>query len=367
MKILYDYNAFSIQEYGGISRYYTELNNVLFNKPGIDNKIIAPIHKNIHLKKNKSNLKLNVYLKTYPKYSSSIIKKYNFYTSNLLINIIKPDVLHQTYYSNETYKLNTKTKLVITVYDLIHEIFYKDFGLKEDYRPKTNSLLNADLIICISNNTKKDLMRFYNIQESKIRVIHLGCTNFDLNRAIDRKLVTNDPYILFVGSRKRYKNFHNLLLAYSKSSKLSQDLKIICFGGGKFNTAELNFFNDLKIKEDSLIQLNGDDKFLSMLYKKAEAFIFPSLYEGFGLPTLESMKNKCPAILSNHDTLREVAGDAGIYFDPLDPDSICQRIEEVVYSDSLKQKLIDRGIEHVKKFTWEKCADKTEEIYNELT
>ncbi len=366
MKIIYDFITFSLQEYGGVSRYFTELNSFFSKKTNMQSKIIAPIHKNIHLKNNDSNFALSFYLKTYPKYAYPLIKYYNLYISNVYLRFYSPDILHQTYYSNHQYNINRKkTKLIITVYDLIHEIFYKDFGFEKDYRPKLNSLSQADYIICISKKTKQDLIEYYKIPDNKIQVIYLGTSNLkikDFNGLKD----SWGSYILFVGSRRRYKNFNNLLKAYSLSSKLSKDFKIICFGGGAFHPDEKKMLTDLNINKDKIIQINGGDDKLAYLYKHASAFIFPSIYEGFGLPILESMSNHCPVISSNHQALVEVAGDAAIYFDPTSAESILTKIEEVVYSDSLRQTLIKKGIEQSKKFTWEECANQTLKVYKKI-
>ena len=131
MNIIYYYNAFSLQKFGGITRYYTELNKIFNKNENIKSKIIAPIHQNYYLKNNKYNERFNIYLNRYPKYTKTFVENYNFYLSNILINFIKPKILHQTYYSERIFKFNKiKTKLILTVYDLIHEIFYKDFGFE---------------------------------------------------------------------------------------------------------------------------------------------------------------------------------------------------------------------------------------------
>ena len=366
MNIIYDYNAFSLQKFGGITRYYTELNKIFNKNENIKSKIIAPIHQNYYLKNNKYNERFNIYLNRYPKYTKTFVENYNFYISNILINFIKPKILHQTYYSEKTYKFNkTKTKSILTVYDLIHEIFYKDFGFEKNYRPKLTSLSQADHIICISNKTKNDLINIYNIPEDKIEVIYLGCSRFDVKKNYEKNIF-DFPYILFVGSRRRYKNFYNLLKAYSTSLKLKKDIKIICFGGEKFGVDEKKLLQTFGISENQIIQINGNDETLTVLYKNAEAFIFPSIYEGFGLPILESMKNNCPVILSSIETFREVAGDSALYFDPMSTESIREKIEEVIYSDTKKLILKKNGTERVKKFTWEKCAEETLKIYQKV-
>jgi len=366
MNIIYDFTAFSLQERGGITRYITQLNNFFSKKSKIHSKIVAPIHKNIHLKDTDSNFALNIYLKKYPKYTKTLIEYFNLFYSNIYFGLKSPDILHQTYYSNHNYSINRKkTKLVITIYDLIHEVFYKDFGFEKNHRPKLNSISQADYIICISEKTKQDLIEYYKVPDNKIKVIYLGTSNLKIKDFNDLNKSWG-PYLLFVGSRKRYKNFYNFLKGYSLSQKLSKDFKIICFGGGNFQPDEKKIFTDLNVKMDKIIQVDGNDDKLAFLYRNASAFIFPSIYEGFGLPILESMSNQCPVISSNHQALVEVGGNAAIYFDPTSPESILTKIEDVVYSESISKTLKIKGLEQTKKFTWEECANKTLEVYNKI-
>ena len=305
MKIFFDYHGFSLQKFGGISRYFVELNKIL-NRNKINSKIIAPIHKNLHLKNCEYNSKMNFYLNKYPKYTNQLINNYNFYLTNFIIRISKPEIIHQTYYSNQSLHINKKkTKLILTVYDLIHEKFHNDFGFDKNYRPKSFSLNNSDHIICISYKTKIDLMEIYKIPEEKISVIHLAYTKFN-NFKKDK--IINEPYLLFVGSRKRYKNFFTFLKGFSLSNSLKKDFKIVCFGGGNFDNKELQMINELGLNVENIIQIEGDDRILSNLYKNAVSFIFPSLYEGFGLPIIEAMSYGCPVILSSIAIFKEIVG-----------------------------------------------------------
>jgi glycosyltransferase involved in cell wall biosynthesis len=363
MKILYDYHGFSLQKFGGISRYFVELNKEL-NKKKINSKIIAPIHKNLHLKNCEFNSKLNFYLNKYPKYTNQFINNYNFYLTNFIAAISKPQIIHQTYYSNKSFYINKKnTKLILTVYDLIHEIFHKDFGFDKNYRPKLFSLKDSDHIICISYKTKIDLMDIYKIPEEKISVIHLAYTKFDDLR---KDKIINEPYLLFVGSRKRYKNFFMFLKGFSLSNSLKKDFKIVCFGGNKFDNKELQLINKLGLNVKNIIQIEGGDQILSNLYKNAEAFIFPSLYEGFGLPIIEAMSYGCPVLLSSIEVFKEIADNSGSFFDPNSPDSIKDRIENLVYSDINKEKFITKGYKQIKKFTWDNCANNTLNVYKKI-
>ena len=143
------------------------------------------------------------------------------------------------------------------------------------------------------------------------------------------------PYILYVGDRKKYKNFLNFLKAYSISKNLKRFLYRCC-GGEKITAAEKKIISELKIDISKIIQIDADDSILSNLYKKAAAFVYPSKYEGLGLPPLEAMSLGCPVITSNHEAIIEAVGDAAILFNPEEPEDIKDKIEDVLYSNDLK-------------------------------
>ena len=163
-----------------------------------------------------------------------------------------------------------------------------------------------------------------------------------------------------------YKNFSNLIIAYSISSKLQSDFKLICCGGGKLRDSERSNISKLKIDIAKIIQIDGSDNQLHYLYKNASAFIFPSKYEGFGLPQLEAMSLGCPVISSNHQAIIEAVGNAAALFNPEEPEDIKFKMEEVLYSPILINELKKLGIERSKLFSWEKCANETLNIYKKL-
>jgi glycosyltransferase involved in cell wall biosynthesis len=360
MKILFDYSIFFHQKRGGISRYFLNL-QAQFLKNNADIKIFAPIHQNIFLKDNKIKNSFNLYLNEYPLYTRKVLKKINHLTSSLFYKFYKPDIVHNTFFEND---IINKSKKVITVYDLIHEIYYNDYGNKKDYRPKKNSLYNADQIICISNKTKEDLINFYNIDHNKINVVYLGVQKF--NKVENQSLSFSKPFLLYVGFRSKYKNFSNLIKAYSLSNKLQNDFDIICCGGGKFSKIEKENILNLKIDFSKIKQIDVNDNELGYFYKNASLLIYPSLYEGFGLPTIEAMSLGCPVISSNHSAIIETVGGAAKLFDPTKPEEIKFSIENTVYSKEISKNLIEKGYERSKLFTWKKCAEETMDIYNKL-
>lgn len=358
MKIVYYGSIFFQQKFGGISRYYYNLAKSLIEKD-IDFKIVSSLYKNNHLKDLNKNYKKGLYFPRYP--DLKIIKELFRISNNLYINKIKPNILHDTYYSD---KINDyKILKVITVYDLIHEKFPNLYG---DIENKKKFLKNYDLIICISETTKKDLINFYGISEEKIKVIYLSGDHILAAKPIkDYTKISDRPFFLYVGSREKYKDFLTLLKAFGNSKNLKQDFNLICFGGGKFSSTENSYLNRLNIK-DNIFQIEGGDEILNYLYTNCRVFISTSIYEGFGIPILEAMNCNCPTILSNCETHKEVAKENAIYFEKENIEELKNVLENNVYDDIYLNKISNNGKNHSQIFSWNKCASQTLDAYKEL-
>ena len=363
MKILYDYNVFTIQKFGGVSKYFLEIFKII--KKFYKSKIVAPIHINYYLKEYKNVDVLNFFfLKKQYKYTKLVSKIINNLIFKFFIKIYKPDIIHLTYYSK---KINFKKecKIVITVYDLIHEIFEDNYNFGYPKKFKKNYILSADWIICISENTKKDLIKFYNVSEKKISVIPLAY-NKSKNFVKINDTFLDSPYLLYVGARNHYKNFKNFIIAYSASSKLRKDFRVVCFGGGPLNNSEKKMIQNLDIDMSNIKYISGSDLELNYVYMKAKAYVCPSLYEGFGLTILESMNMNCPIISSNAGSLCEVGGKAVEYFDPNNVYEIKKKIEKIVYSNKNIISQRKKFKLNLKRFSWELTAKKTINVYEKL-
>lgn len=360
MKIYYDYQIFLHQKFGGISKYYINLINHLDSS--VEKSIIAPFYKNYYLNNQNKDAKKFVYIDIKTKYVNFISKNLNKAYTKFLYNYQTPDIFHFTYF-NQEYYLKKKSSYVITIYDLIKEKFYNDkFKNEEVNKIKYFSCMGK--IICISENTKKDLIDRYKLSPELIEVVHLG-VSFDKSYIeIDNK-IPKKPYLLFVGERYRYKNFKNFILAYTKSNRLKKDFDILCFGGNSFTSEEINFFKEFRISQN-IKQINGSDLELNYVYKKARCFIFPSLYEGFGLPLLEAMNMDCPVICSDTSCFSEVTNNAAAMFDPNNIENIIHEIENVVYDEQKFSDLIIKGRNNIKNFSWQKCAEQTLKVYNSI-
>lgn len=365
MKIAYDHQIFCGQSVGGISRYYCELATYISRTNEI--MVFAPFHRNRYLSDCNFKQLKGIGVTRYPWKTSKLIMSLNFPLAKLQLRRWNPDLVHETYYSR--FNIAPKnTPTVLTVFDMIHELFPKLYRRNDNTALNKKKAINrADHIICISESTKKDLLNTYSIDEKKISVIYFGFSKFpSLNQNITDMNIDYQnlkKYILYVGSRGGYKNFTNLLLAFGRSSSLKKNFSIVAFGGGPFTRSEKILIEELGLNVNQVTQLSGSDEILGYLYSRASCFIYPSLYEGFGLPILEAMAHNCPVLSSNKSSMPEIGQNAAIYFDPKSPDDISFQLERILFNDNLRSDLIIRGSERILDFSWAKCAHETNSIY----
>ncbi|CAD6879114.1 Mannosyltransferase [Methylomonas albis] len=367
MNILFDHQIFCIQKYGGISRYFYELANNLRKLDQTSVEIFCPLHTNEYFYENNQIRPRGMRLpRAMPQMLSRRISSLtNVISFSLLKDKLHPDIFHETYYSLFDC-CPPGAKRIITVCDMIHEKFPENFSILDKTREiKARSLHRADHIICISENTKRDLLELTDIPNEKISVIYLGHSFSTYAPSLKRNR-QNKPHLLYVGKRNGYKNFANLLKAYSESKLLKNEFSIACFGGGSFTSAELKLFKALTINPDNVIYASGDDNELAAWYRSAAVFIYPSLYEGFGIPPLEAMSCDCPVVCSNNSSLPEVVGSAAELFNPEDTTEMRLAIERVVSSPDYSAQLIAKGKQRVKLFSWDKCAKDTLNTYHQL-
>ena len=366
MKIAFDHQIFCTQTYGGISRYYFELARHLasWQVEVEDVCIVSPLYKNEYLTQATSPLKLlGIKAPSIPR-TGRLYSTINDLLFKSILDRLKPDILHETYYTAKSKTDRKKCKTVITVYDMIHELYANHFPAGDRTRHiKRHAVQRADHIICISEHTRQDLVRLLGVDPSRTSVVHLG---FSLTAQASTNPISRKPYLLYVGQRSGYKNFKKLLHAYASSVSLRKSFDLIAFGGGVFSSDEYALIQKLGLNKSQVIQYGGGDNILASLYKNAAIFVYPSLYEGFGIPPLEAMSFDCPVACSNTSSLPEVLGNAAVFFDPELFESIANTIELVLTDEVLAQSLVQRGRELIINFSWERCAQQTLDVYRRL-
>jgi len=262
---------------------------------------------------------------------------------------------------------------VASAYDMNHEIFPQDYQtqwgrwLRKTYR---RYLTRADRIIAISQKTKDDITRFYQIESSRIDVVHLatnhqvffaekkGDGDSDLEQVLECSPVR--PYFLFVGMRQMYKNFERLTRAYAAST-LKADVDLVV-AGHAWSEPEQQLIQGLGIQSNVRLVVQPTDTTLRKLYSHALAFVFPSIHEGFGIPLLEAMACGAMVLAADTEVFREVIGNAALYFDPYSEAEIRIALESALDSD-LRQRHSAMGLTQVGKYSWDRCAQQTFEIY----
>jgi glycosyltransferase involved in cell wall biosynthesis len=361
MNIQYDHQAFTIQEYGGISRYFYELTRQFQTTPQMSvstsllfsnneyihkSKLIqsSPFFRRISLQRKVEAMNLINEL-----HSRSIYKQNNF------------DLFHPTYYDPYYVNLKSKKPIVITFHDIIHEKFMANDQVTLSNKRKV--ILKADRIIAVSVSSKCDLIEYYKVPEEKITVIPLASSISPPASLANGR--SHEQYLLYVGGRNHYKNFILFVRAIAPVLLSHSGLLLCCVGGGRFNRTERELFHELKIQDRVKFQV-GTDENLSKSYSNALAFFFPSLYEGFGIPLLEAMNCGCPIGASQTSSLPEVAGNAALYFDPYDKDSMRSVAEALVLQPPLRANLIRNGFLRAKNFSWQKTSGLTHDVYSEL-
>lgn len=363
MEVVIDGYIYHVQKMRGISRIFNEVLPIIpALDPSISLKIILHARKSglseqirqiIIPKLDKYLLPRNLWKDVYP------------FLNNLLVNqkikITRNTIFHSTYYRSLA---GWRGKQIFSVYDLIYEKYPDTFNDASDViHLKTQAFRRADHLICISNATKADLIHYYNIPDEKISVSHLGYG--EQFRPIESSCIDlrmDTPFILYVGGRAQYKGFSDLVTAYSQW-RARHDLKLVVVGN-EWTKQEVELISRMGIQHQ--VQLLGriDDKQLCALYNQARAFVYPSHYEGFGLPLLEAIACACPVIASSIPSTREVAGDIPFYFEVAKPESLTAALDVCIEKNRRDADQVKAGLVWVKQYSWQKTAQAMIDVYH---
>lgn len=368
IRVLYDHQIFDLQKFGGISRYFAEIISNI-NEDEAETEIALRFSDNFHLyekrlnkeilKKEKKNIPNRLCKKIF--HSKKTLRNYFSATNEAnSIQQIKTgnyDIFHPTYY--DTYFLDSigNKPYVVTVHDMIHELYL-------DYDPvilqKREIIKQASHIIAVSEHTKKDVMELLSIPEEKITVIYHGSPQlYDDGEEYTGK----ERYILFVGNRLNYKNFKFTVYAIADTLK-NEDIYMLCTSQ-PFGYEEQKFLEGMgiadKVKYCDLQKIS-----LKSLYRNALAFIYPSIYEGFGIPILEAWSQNCPVLTANASCFPEIGGDAVLYFNPKSKKEIENALRRIANDAELRKNLTEKGRIRNSLFTWEKSAKETLDVYKKV-
>lgn len=356
MKVIFDNIIFSLQKSGGISVYWYELVSRILNQTEINKLCIEEKGKETNIFRNKlkidskksiqSNFKMNSFLNRY---------------RNLDFNIdSKKFIFHSSYYRtlSKSIKKKYNVKEVLTVHDFTYERFSSGLKMLVHSWQKKKAIKAADVVICISENTKNDLLHFYpQFSNKDIRVIYNGVSEQYFIISDLKKDNQSTQFFLYVGSRTDYKNFDFVVKSVSLLDEYI--LKIV---GGSLSKNELTLLESNLSGRWQFVE-NVDNVQLNVLYNQAFALLYPSSYEGFGIPIVEAMKAGCPFISLKGSSITEVAGVAGFLMDELNFDEFYNGVELIKNN---RDKIIELGLLQAKLFSWDKCFNEIVAIYKEL-
>ena len=259
---------------------------------------------------------------------------------------------------------------IVTVHDLERMCFpfsRNSFGESIGLKLDALAIKKARHVIAVSENTRQDLMRYLGISAAKITVIYNGVDHQKFRP--NGSTASEFPYLLYVGSERPRKNLRRLINVFAEIKKLPQfgDLKLVKVGKpGRSPALRQNTLNMVKqagLEGEVIFSEQVEDKSLQAFYSSARALVYPSLYEGFGLPVLEAMACGCPVITSNVSSLPEVSGDATLLIDPYSEHALYHAILRILSDLALRNHLISRGLERASHFSWENAAEATLEVY----
>ena len=381
MKVLYDCQAFTYQNWGGVSKSFCEL---LTHRPqDMDYDIAIRETDNVHLKESGLVEGIEPVSRTLQSFSKkhhllgrekiyNLLSRYGLLHTAEKVNMTESvkklnmgdfDVFHPTFFDDYFLPYLNGKPFVLTVHDLMPELFGWWKG-DPQIANKPRLLKDAAAVIAVSENTKKDLCRMYDVNPDKVHVIYHGFPEKEVS--VQERIVA-EPYFLYVGRRGGYKNSDQTIRDFGIFHKSHPDVKFV-FTGPEFTEEEKALLKSCGIY-DSIIHVFATDEQLASLYQHAEAFVFPSLYEGFGMPILEAFSYGCPVMLNDKSCFSEIGGDAAIYFDSTDGKSNLPECMERICNmkPDERQQLISKGMERLKMFSWEKSARQLYDVYKEYS
>lgn len=363
MKLLYDYTIFSMQRVGGISRVISELIARALIAKDLDAHVWGGVHRNSALTRIKRDFPRQVHAWEAPRAVAKyrILSPVNRSLFPRFVRSHRPALCHYTFF--ETSDLPAETKKIFTVHDLIHERYGEHYPANDRQRSlRKKALLEADAIICVSDNTRRDLEEFYSVGDIPVIVAHNGNSLAGIS---PQPIHRDRPFWLYVGTRGAWhKNVDVLWQALAQASAIG-DHELIHFGGGPLTPSEIRRIHELGLTS-RVHQVNGSDTLLVGHYAAAQGLIYPSRYEGFGMPLVEAMSQGCPVITSTAPPMPEIVADAGLFFDPESPEALSKIMVQLHSDNALCRSLVERGYKRAQHFSWDKSCEQVLNLYRQM-
>ncbi|OGH88659.1 MAG: hypothetical protein A3J93_01015 [Candidatus Magasanikbacteria bacterium RIFOXYC2_FULL_42_28] len=360
MNLYLDNIIFYLQNFGGISAYWDQIAVNFISRSDVNIKFIEPLHLGAKFKE-RSLIQRGLIIDD-RKLPLSLVR---YFPINK-INVLDNSIFHSSYFR---YSTNKKVKNVITVYDFTYEYYMRGLAKRVHHWQKSLAIRKAAGIICISENTKKDLLHFYpDLDEKNIKVIYLSADKSfkkieNLDIATTRfKDLNGKKVVSFVGKRTEYKNFK---MATEVIKKLPADYHLLIVGGGDITNKEKATLASFERRYTHMPDVNSEE--LNIVYNLSFCYLYPSEYEGFGIPILEAMQAGCPVICQNVSSIPEVYGEVGNIVNGFnDVEEFCANIIKLESTD-FRMGIIKRGTDNASRFNWNKTGKETFDFYNFLS
>lgn len=351
VRVLLDVQAFR-QRRGGVSRYFTSLLTEYRADPGLGVEAVTPFRyvDNDYL----LDLDPGRYRRTRLALLPAVERARR----------VRSEIVHHTWYARRFLNVGRGARRITTVHDMIPEVLPAEFGDRNPHLAKREFVAASDAVLCVSDATRRDLLRVYGAPRAAVFVTPLGVSPRFTPAARPPEWAPEE-YLLFVGDRWGYKNFPTLVEAVATLGRRHRRLCLVCVGGTPFDATETAALARLGLA-DRVVRRAVTDAELCGLYAGAVAFVFPSLYEGFGLPILEAFASGCPAVVADTPCFREVADAAALYFPGRDAAALAATLDQVVGDAHLRDTLRRDGLLRARSYTWSRTARQTAEVYRQI-
>ncbi len=361
IRVVFDEQIFLLQKHGGISRYFTELIATFAENPELGVQPVIPFQaaRSEHIIAKLGGPKL--------KRVGSTLGALILLFRSTLDNRGKSfpaDVVHLTFYTPGFFGRFKGIPKVSSLFDMTPELTSKRFGIWNPHLQKRKFLTQSDAIISISNSSTEDMAAIYGEQRST-PTAYLGVSS-SFHPNVEKQPLHEKPYLLFVGARSGYKNWIMSAMAFAEVAHEQPSLQYILIGGGHLSRPERRILKKAGIL-NRVIQKSVPDSDLPNYYSNAEALIYPSKYEGFGLPLVEAMASGIPVLASDTRINREICDTCAWYFPDDHKDGLVSLMQDLLQGKLPNQ--VDRvnmGLQKAKKFTWYSCAENTAQVYRSL-
>ncbi len=368
IKVYYDGNIFYRQRHGGVSVVFKEIFKRIGKNREFECLCTFPSH-------NMCPEVRDIHKAIIPR-----IRPYRYFPhvwdvfSRAYAFVFRPDIFHSTYYSWPCGGRSARN--VLTIHDMIFELFPDEFNGEADSKfveLKRALAHRADVIVCDSESTKRDVLRIYeDIPSERVFVIHLGvdesfCQPVSLQEKEEfrKRSGLTKPFFLYVGRLNNpYKNVQLVLEAYTSTPELYERCDLAVVSADRFDEQQMVLIDGHSERVKRFAGLDAHE--LKLVYACCQALVYPSKYEGFGIPILEAMACGAPVLAAGVSSLPEVAGDAALYFDPRSKDELRECMLQVCDNDGSRADLVSRGYENLKRFSWDRAVRQLEQIYKGL-